>query len=156
MPVRAAKFADILRLAELAVEMHQRSVYADRATMDIERFKKLCISAIQNHGKGACLFVAGTDGAPLEGFILGVVDRLYGIAKEFYATDLFFYVSPAADARSASRLADSFLGWAEGAPGVIEVRPGVSGAMEDWSRAGRLWERKGLRLDGAMYVRRIR
>ncbi|CAO3403518.1 hypothetical protein [Azospirillum palustre] len=153
--IRPAKFADILRLADLAVEMHQRSVYADRATLEIARFKKLCIPAIQNHGKGACLYVADTGGR-VDGFIVGVIDRLYGISSEFYATDLFFYVSPTADARAASGLADAFLRWAEGAPGVIEVRPGISGAMEGWERAGKLWERKGLRLDGAMYVRRFK
>ncbi|MBP2230833.1 hypothetical protein J2847_004142 [Azospirillum agricola] len=152
--IRPAKFVDILRLAELAVEMHARSVYADRATLEIDRFKKLCVPAIQNHGKGSCLFVAETGGR-VEGFIVGVIDRLYGISREFYATDLFFYASPAADVRAASRLADAFLGWAEAVPSVIEVRPGVSGAMEAWGRAGKLWERKGLRLDGAMYVRRL-
>jgi hypothetical protein len=152
--IRPAKFADILALADLAVEMHQRSVYARRATLEIDRFKKLCIQAIQNHGKGSCLFVA--DAVTVEGFILGVVDRLYGISREFYATDLFFYASPCADARAASCLADAFLGWATGVPNVIEVRPGVSGAMEHWERAGKLWERKGLRLDGAMYVGRFK
>lgn len=152
--IRPAKFADILQLADLAVEMHQRSVYADRATLEVERFKKLCIPAIQNHGKGSCLFIA-ENGGRVGGFIVGVIDRLYGISREFYATDLFFYVSPTADARAASGLADAFLRWAKAAPGVIEVRPGISGAVEGWERAGKLWEHKGLRLDGAMYVRRF-
>ncbi|RJF80956.1 hypothetical protein D3877_12035 [Azospirillum cavernae] len=154
--IRPAKFSDILGLADLIAATHQRSVYADRATLDVARFKTLCVSAIQSHGKGSCLFVAVSDDGTIGGFILGVVDRLYGIAKELYATDLFFCVAPGTDARAASGLADAFLSWAERAPGVIEVRPGVSGAVEGWRRAGTLWERKGLRLDGAMYVRRVR
>lgn len=155
--VRPARFTDIPRLAELVGEMHARSVYADRATLDVKAFKALCVQAIQRHGKAACLFVAGGGGAgdAPEGFIMGTVDRLFGISRETYATDLFFYCSERSHAHSAGRLLDAFLGWAETAPGVIEIRLGVSGAIGDWRRAGALYRRRGMVADGAMYVRRI-
>lgn len=151
--IRPSRFTDIPRLAALLGEMHARSVYATRATPDIKAFKALCVQAIQRHGTTACLFVA--EGEAVEGFIMGTLDRLFGISHETYATDLFFYCSNRAHARDAGGLLDAFLGWAERAPGVIEIRLGVSGAIGDWRRAGALYQRRGMVADGALYVRRI-
>lgn len=151
--IRPARFTDIPRLAALMGEMHARSVYAGRATLDIKAFKALCVQASRRHGRTACLFVA--EGAEVDGFIMGTVDRLFGISRELYATDLFFYCSERSHPRDAGALLDAFLGWAGGAAGVIEIRLGVSGAIGDWRRAGALYRRRGMVADGAMYVRRI-
>jgi hypothetical protein len=152
MSVRSAKFADIPRLCELIAEAHARSVYADRAALDESAFKKLCINSARIHGQGGCLFVAERDGLA-EGFIIGVVDRIYGILKAHYATDVLFIAAERADPRDAGRLLDAFLGWADSVPSVIEVRLGVSDAIGPWERTAKLYRRKGLRQDGAQFVK---
>lgn len=153
--IRPAKFGDIPRLVDLVREMHARSVYAD-LTLDVKETKATLVQAIQRHGKATCVFVADAGGG-VEGFIVGLTDRIHGIAVERYATDWLFYASPLAGARAAVGLLDAFLGWAETAPGVVMVRLGVSGDVlgDDWPRVGRLYERRGLRQDGAMYTRRM-
>jgi len=154
MTVRPAKFSDILSLCKLAEEMHSRSVYAERCTLDRERFKKVCINSIRTHGKASCLYVFEDKGR-VTGFIIGVLDRVYGIAKEFYATDLFFFVSEEASGRAAPALLDAFTKWGERQPKVVEVFVGVSGAIGDWQRTVKMYERKGFRLDGAMLTREV-
>lgn len=152
--VRPAQFADILRLVDLAHELHARSVYAGRATADVPAFKALCVRSIRAHGLGACLFVSEKDGN-ITGFIFGVIDKIYGILKEHYATDVLFYVSDEGAANDARDLIDSFISWASGVPSVIEIRCGISNAVMDWKRTSKLYARKGFVQDGVTLVRRI-
>lgn len=152
--IRPAKFVDILRLAEVMRDAHGRSAYVERAELDVAAFKKLCVESLRAHGKGACLFVAERDGV-VEGFLIGVVDRIYGILKAHYATDVLFIASPRVDPRDPARLLDAFLEWAASVQTVIEVRLGVSDAIGPWERTAKLYERKGLRRNGAMFIKEI-
>jgi GNAT superfamily N-acetyltransferase len=154
MVIRPANHIDIMRLFELADEMHARSVYATRCTMDREIFRRLCCQAISNHGKDKCLFVADHDGV-VGGFIMGIKDRVYGIGKELYATDLFFYVSEDAHPRSASKLLDAFIEWGEAQKDVVELFMGVSGAIGDFERIQKIYERKGFQADGVMLSKAV-
>lgn len=153
MSVRPSKFADIIRLADLMHELHQRSTYA-AFTLDERVFKNLCIEAARVHGTRGCLFVAEHKGV-VEGFIIGAVNRLYNVGKEFEARDLFFYVSDRGDRRDAERLIDAFLGWASTAPGVVEINMGATDAVADSSRTAKLYRRKGLTQNGVLYTKRI-
>lgn len=154
MSVRPSKFADIIRLAELMHELHQRSVYAD-FTLDERVFKNICIEAARCHGKGGCLFVAEHKGV-VEGFIIGAVNRLYNVGKEFEARDIFFYVSERGDRRDAERLIDAFLGWASTAPNVVIINMGATDAVGDSARTAKLYRRKGLTQNGVLYMKRIK
>jgi hypothetical protein len=154
--IRQARFGDIPRLTELAHELHARSVYAGRATPDERAFKAMCVQAIQHMPKRTGVWVAERGGA-VEGFLIGITDRIYGCLTEHYATDLMTYVSERGDARAAAELLDALIAWAETLPHVIEVQLGVNGSVGDWRRTAKLYERKrfGLSLNGALYVRRI-
>lgn len=153
--IRPAKFSDILPLCDLMTEAYSRSVYAMRATLDIAAFKALCMGAIRHHGGSGCLFVADHGAGPV-GFIMGATDRLYGVSRERYASDLFTYVSPSsAHALDADRLKLAFLRWARKAPGVIEVHMGVSDAITDHRRTAKTLRRAGLEKFGEIYVMRL-
>jgi hypothetical protein len=155
MTTRLAKFGDIPVLRALAKEMHQRSRYADVATMDDGALRNILMSAINAGGKrAACWVSVGVDNAP-DGFLIGITDRVFGIARDLYATDVLFYVSPSADARHAAELLAVFDEWAGAHPGVIETRLGAHDAIgDDWERVGKLYERRGYSRNGVMYVKR--
>ncbi len=152
--VRPGEFKDLLKLKKLATEMYERSVYADRCTVDLHEFRSICFHALSNHGRTTCLFVAEEKGEVV-GFIVGTLDRVFHIAKEFLATDIFFFVGEEASARSASKLLDAFTKWGESSEGVIEVYVGVSGAIGNPERISKMYERKGYRRDGLMLVKEV-
>jgi hypothetical protein len=150
--IRPAKFGDIPRLTDLMREMQGRSCYA-HCTLEEGRFKEICRQAIQAHGGSACLFVAERDGQ-VQGFVIGALERLYGIAKERYASDLLTYTAEGADARDGIGLYDALLAWAEEvaeAFDVVAIELGATDAVSDHQRTGRLLERKGLTQYGAIY-----
>lgn len=154
--IRPAKFGDIPRLLALLHEMHARSVYRDRDEIDDREAKSILMSAIQNDGGGAQsrtrVLVAERDGT-VEGFIVGVTERVYHIGRRYWATDLWFYVSGRGGPRDAPELRDGFLAWADGNPHVIDIKPAVTNAIVDDRRAGRLWERRGFVRCGSIYSR---
>ena len=157
MTTRAARFVDIPRLTELAIETHARSVYAGRVALDLRRVKGILMTAMQRHGdqpaeSGMCVYVAETMGT-IEGFIVGTLDRVYHVCETLEATDLFFIVSERGDPRHASQLLDEFLAWAKRNERVTDVRMGITGAIGDWQRTEALYKRKGLQHDGAIYSR---
>lgn len=152
--IRAATFSDIPGLCALMTEAYSRSVYATRATLDLQQFKALCMGAIRQHGASGCLFVADHGAGPV-GFIMGATDRLYGISRERYATDLFTYVGAGGHALDADRLKLAFLRWARKAPGVIEVQMGVSDAIGDHRRTAKTLQRAGMSKFGEIYVLRL-
>lgn len=154
MSVRTANFRDIQALANLCKESHQRSVYAKSATFDITEAKQLFARTIQRHGHlnngGTLVLVSEKDGV-IEGFMIGMLDQVYPCLKELVATDLLFIVSERADARDARVMLKQLITWAEGNPKVIEIRLGVTGAIGEWQRTGKLYEHIGLQQCGGIY-----
>lgn len=152
--IRPARFADIPVLARLLREMHGRSTYAGRATLDDRTSKAFLMNALQRNGgraPGATLCVVAERGGEVVGFLLGLIDHCYHVLAELYATDLFFYVSAKGDPFDASRLLGAFLKWAETNPRVIEIRMGITDALGDPERTSVLYERYGLERSGLMY-----
>lgn len=155
MTVRFAKFGDIPPLKKLAAEMHARSKYAALATMDDAALRHILQSSINALGRRAACWVSTDEADRPTGFLVAVTDRVFGIARELYASDVLFYVGAGGKARDAGDLLDTLLVWADAHPGVIETRLGVHDAVGDeWERVGALYERKGLVRNGAMYVKR--
>lgn len=156
--IRPAKFGDIPRLAELLAEMHERSCYATVAAVDLRAAKALFVQAIQRHGSGTagamCAYVADS-GSRVEGFVIGLLDRLYHVGDQLMASDLFLYVSPNGDPRDFARLFDALDQWAAANPNVLECRLGITDAITPWQRTAQLYRRKGYRQSGAIYERRF-
>ena len=156
MAVRAAKFGDMPRLVELGREMHAKSKYADQPGNE-RVFKATFIEAIRLHvaGKGGCLFVAEKDGV-VEGYILGVVCRVYNVCDVYEARDMFFFVTDRADKRDAARLAKALIKWASGLPDVIEINMGATDAISDFGRTEKLYQRLGMSQNGVLYTKRVK
>ena len=151
--IRSGRFGDIPRLTELFREMHARSKYATRATLDEKHVKSLIVQALQRHGAthdgGTWVKVAEVNDV-VEGFIIGVLDRVYHIGVELMATDLFFYCSPRSDVKAAGELLDSLVGWAKENPKVVEVCCAMTDAIGDWERTMLLYRRHGFKTTGGM------
>ena len=154
--IRRALFGDIPRLVELVHAMHRASRYAVIADIDERKLKAMLFQSIQRHGGAfegsALVMVSETDGT-VEGFIVGILTRLYDIGVELMATDWMFHCTAAARPRAAGRLLDSVIQWADRNPRVIVQRYGVTDAIGDFGRSGRLFQRRGFRQAGAIYER---
>lgn len=156
--IRPAKAADIPRLWALTEEMFLASIYVGHDEPDMKIAKGLFLQGIQRHGLmsagGTRVMVTEKDGV-VEGFLLGILDRVYHIGHKLTATDMYFYASPRASSRAAIELLDDFLAWAEGNSKVVEICLGATNAVGDYHRTGLLYRRKGLAQCGVMHGRLI-
>lgn len=154
--IRKPTFSNIPAMLELFREMHKRSRYAGIATLDEQLIKQSLARAMQLHCSpndgGSWLMVVEQDGV-IEGFLLGVLERLYHVARELTATDVFFYVSERAHPNAAGQLLDEFTKWADACGKVIELRFGVSDAIGDPERTGALYRRRGYRPAGLIFAK---
>jgi len=149
--IRRAKFQDIPKLTDLALEMHQKSRYAPYKA-DVSTFKQTCMECIRSGT--CCLFVTEIDDE-VEGFIIGITAPLYIFTKAKYATDIGFYVTEKGHGGALS-LASAFDIWARDVQGVAEVWLAVTNAVnEDWGRLGKAYKRMGYELSGGIYMKRI-
>lgn len=148
--IRRGRFQDIPRLVELMSDAHARSIYDDQP-VDMKLFKELVFEGLRSGNQE--IFIAEIDGRA-EGFLLGLTDRLYHICRNRYATDLFFIVSDAGRG-AAPGLIDAFCAWAKKQPRVVEIWLGVTTAISDPERVGKLYRRKGFAISGNIYQQRI-
>lgn len=158
MAIRDARFVDVPAIAAIMEAAHQRSIYADTATFELLSAKRLVMSALHRHGQdnlgGSLVLVSETDGV-IEGFVIGVLDNVYPCLRELVATDLLFIMTENASAHDARDMIKRLMQWAESNPKVIEVHLGVTSAIGDWERTGKLYRRLGLQQCGAMFNKRF-
>lgn len=159
MSIRPAKFADIPRLTELVKEGYERCKYKDLGAVDEKAAKGLFMHAIQRHGLqtegGACVFVAERNGK-VEGYIIGVLARVYHVGDHLEASDLHFFQSENGNPADAVRLFGAYIKWASGNKKVVIARNGATDIIDpDWSRAAKLFERAGFVQSGVIYERRL-
>ena len=156
--IRPARFADTPSILALIGEMHERSVYAGVDTVDGKVARSIVVQSVQRHGLlkdgGASAFVAEQDNE-IVGFIIGVLDRLYHIGHRLMATDLLFYAGTKAGPRDFVGLFDAFEAWAESVPGIAEIKPGITDAIDEPERLAKFYERRGYRRCGAIFQRSI-
>ncbi len=156
MTVRNAKFTNIPAIYSMLEELYDKSVYKGRDEIEPREAKRLITNCIQRHGQmgpgGACVFVCGPEGRA-NGFIIGVLDRVYHIGKKLMATDLYWYVSDDASRKDAIALFDAFCDWADTNPNVLEIKPGATDAVGDYRRTEIVFKRKGFRQSGSMWTR---
>lgn len=153
--IRPAQYIDNLQLPDLLEDMYERSVYNGRLTLDYVQFKKIIVASISQHGKKSCCFVSEVDGK-IDGFIVGVKDTVYGVSKEYFASDLFFYTKKDSSIKAGMGLFKAFLDWAENAEDVVEVVLGITDAIGDYDRLAEVYKSKGFRQDGVMMTKEIR
>lgn len=158
MSIRAAKFADIMRMVEILEEAHKGSVYAKRCGVCRKSAKDLLSSAIQRNGHttagGTLVAVAETDGR-IEGFILAALDQVYHIGDKLSATDLFWICTDQVHPKDPWKLYRAMERWARKNPNVIEIVSGATDVVAPHTRTETLLLRNGYRRFGGIYRKEI-
>jgi hypothetical protein len=156
--LRAAAFSDLPRLFELILAMHAGSKYAAREIdVDEPTARSILMDGVRRHGAqhtgGTLLNVVERDGM-IEGFMLGILQRVYSIGNRLEAQDFWLYCSPHAPNGSVPRLIDAYIAWADSNPKVAEITLSWTDAMAvDGGKLGRLYHRKGFRQSGEIWKR---
>lgn len=150
--VRDAEFSDAKMIMELLYEGHRNSKLRDfRIDMNVAR--QTILSALQRSkvkgDGGMCVFV--WDDYGVQGVIIGVMERIYHIAKEFRTTDIFFYISRSyKDPMAFRSLLKAFEDWSWSNSRVKKIDLGVTDLFGDPRRLSRIYERFGYNESGVM------
>lgn len=155
--IRPARNVDIPRLVAILKEATEASIYAGVDEVDEAHTKQLLVNLIARHGRSNAVAtwaaVSENDGQ-VEGVLAGMLDRVQGIGKRFFATDLFFVGTKAMPARDATALLAGFESWAWSIPDVIEIHHGFTNVVGSFKRTERLAKRRGFIEFGAIYRKR--
>ena len=155
--IRAATLSDLPRLYELMLEAHRSSKFYPDVGVDDPTMRSIIMTSVQRHGGtnngSTCYLVEDVDGV-LEGFVIGILDRVYHIGNRLCANDLFLFCTPKARARAGSQLIDGYIEWAA-------VNPKVAHIMLSWTDVNgtdgkaieKLYDRKGFHRVGAIWER---
>lgn len=122
--IRVAKFGDIPRMVQIMRYALTASPYADRCKIDDQEAKRLLFSAIQRHGmtNEAGTFVAVSESAgQVEGYIIGIIQRFYGVTDMLEATDYQWLCTRKVPARDPVKLAKAMHKWAATVPKCIAI-----------------------------------
>lgn len=145
-------------MAALMREMYERSIYRHDCEFDERAAKALLMRCIQRHGGGhdgsTFIFVAEAKSV-VEGFIIAVLSRLYGIGTKLAAADTHFYVSARAHPRDAFLLIGAYRAWAAGNDQVIEINLCATDAVGEFRRTEKLYRRMGFEPFGVILSMRV-
>jgi hypothetical protein len=151
--VRTATLADVGAILGLLDEGYHRSKYREY-TFDKVEARQLINGAVQRigvKGEGGCCVFVWDDGG-VRGTLIGVLDRIYHVAKEMMATDLFFYVSKDLTSPKAFReLVKSFEEWAWANPKVKKIDLGVTDIIGEPEKLGVFYKRIGYNQSGLLF-----
>lgn len=156
--IRPAKFFDTVRIVDLMHEMHERSCYAQLDVIDDRYAHKLVSNCIQRHGgshDGAALVMVAVHDQKVEGFLIGILDRLYHLGTKLSANDLFLYTSKKCHPTDFVRLLETYISWAENNPKVGEIKLSWTDAVPGAERMGKMYEMKGFDYCGGIYSRLV-
>lgn len=152
--IRGARFSDVPRIVDLLCEMHLASKYAGKVDVSRKAAHALIQQCVTRHGGlhegGALVVVAEHDGT-VEGFMVGMLDRVYHIGDRLAANDVFLHVTDKASKLDVGRLFKEYMSWAASNPKVHEIRASWTDTMEGASDIGKLYECNGFRQCGAIY-----
>lgn len=156
--IRAATLSDLPRLLELMTEMTNRSKFAPDIGIDEPTARSLLMQGVRRHGGtnsgSSCLFVEDMNGL-VEGFIMGILDRVYYITNRLAANDLFLYCIEGARARAHVQLIDHYVKWAKDNPKVAYIMLSWTDALGVKSnKLERLYKRKEFHNVGAIWERK--
>jgi GNAT superfamily N-acetyltransferase len=155
--LRPARFADAMRITDLLVEAQASSRFAGIVDVDVAYTRKLIAASIQrdggSHDGGTHCRVFEGPGAKVEAFMIGVLDRVYGIGTHLVANDQFLVASPRAPRNAMLALVRSYLAWADRNPKVIETWLSWTDVMPTGERMGGYYEKMGFQRCGAMFRR---
>lgn len=145
--IRPGKSTDAFALADLLIERHPDTRYAGKVDIVPEVARKMFAAAAQRHGgtnDGATFLMVHTDTHDIiDAFILGGLQRVYGIGDMLAACDIYLIGRKNCDPRAMRELISSYVAWAEDNPKVHEIGlswsdtiPGNEAIMEYYMRSG--------------------
>lgn len=153
--IRAAKMSDAFTLVDLMKQVKGLSIY-NGLQLDEQFARKLFAQMAQRHGGShdgaSCLFVQDGKGV-IGGFVCGMLDRVYHVGTDLWATDVFLYVTKQAPRSTMQRLLEAYIQWAENNPRVYEVRLSASDATPTGRRMQAIYNRMGFEESARVYRR---
>ena len=140
------------------MEMYRASEFAERGcTVNQKIVRALLLGGVQRHGgqhAGSMLFNVVEFRGQVEGFMLSQLQPVYAIGDQLEAIDAFLYCSKKAPKVSAGLLIDAYVQWAASCPKVVDtVLSWTDVAGVDGRRIGKLYQRKGFKKRGEIFVR---
>lgn len=154
--IRAALPSDFPRIKALFAEMHEGSKFAGRTAISDRALHDLLLMALGNRNRpiaGGTHFSVATKKDRVEGFMIGMLDRVYHIGTKLVAQDMFLHVTKDGFKTDVSRLIDDYLSWANSNPNVIEINLSWTDALPGAERVSNLYQRKGFVCVGGIYQR---
>lgn len=159
--IRPATFADMPRLIELVQAMHESSIYPARNIgVDMTSARAILMDGIRRHGgghQGSTLFNVVEFRGQVEGYMLGILQRIYSIGNRLEAQDFWLFCTNKAPKIASGKLVDAYIEWADTNPKVADIALSWTNAAKvDGRKIARLYERKGFDRVGEIYKRASR
>lgn len=155
--MRPAIFGDVPRIVELLVELHPHTIYAGRCNVSEEVAHRTLRALVGRNGHtndgGACVLVEVDDAGEVQGFIVGLLSRVYFIGNKFEANDVYLHLTDKAPTGALMRLISGYVGWADANPLVVDVKLSWSNALPSGERMASIYERLGFVRSGEVYSR---
>lgn len=153
--VREGERKDIPIITSLLEEAHQVGEYKE---YEVERIAIMqLVNGILDRKtvrgeNGTCALVWDDDG--VQGFILGIRERIYHVSKDFRATDIFFYIAREYnDPLAFIMLLKGFEEWALSHPRVKRIDLGITNIIGDPRRLAVIYRRYGYTECGIMLTK---
>ena len=156
--IRPARFQDIPRLVDLIHEAAKGSVYARGCTFDEAEASRLVMGLIAAHGRreagGAWCGVV--ENGKVEGMLLVALNRVYFVAHQLRAQDMFFFVTRKAGPASGMALLRACVDWCREVPGLVEVVITPNDAVPSRGKVEKALGRQGFCTFGSLYRKEVR
>ena len=156
--IRPARLADIPRLIDIIHGRAMQTEYAAVCTFDEGHAQHLLTLAISQHGKrvdGGTFCLVHERKGIVEGFFFLALCRVYLVAHQLRAMDLFWFTTAKAKPGAGAQMLAAGEAWARQVPGCIEVVIVATDVAGDPERVGRLLDRRGFDAAGKMYRRAL-
>lgn len=155
--IRRARMADVHRLVELLEYAHARSIYAGRIGVDVAYARKYLAGAVMRNGNvyqgGSLVMVAEDSDGAVQAFVLGLLDRVYGVCDALQAYDHFLIATRTAPKGAMLALFNAYVDWAAANPRVFEIGASHTDALPGSERMIGVFKRAGFRRCGSIFKR---
>ena len=152
--IRPAEYGDLPRLYDILEWASRQTHYYPDAEIDEKYAKSLLMQSIQRQGTncGSTHFMVTTSAGKVEGFMIGILDRIYHVGNRLEANDFYLICSQKAQYKAFEKLVDDYILWAEGNPKVATTKVSWTNALgvrKKWIE--RFYRRKGFHPIGGIW-----
>ena len=156
--IRPARFQDIPRIVGLIHDAAKGSIYARACTFDEGEASRVVMALIAAHGRreagGAWCGVV--DRGEVEGMLLVALNRVYYVAHELRAQDMFFFVTRKAGFKAGMRLLGECMDWCRQDPRIVEVVVSPNRSIGDPAKVERALGAAGFSTFGTLHRKELR